>query len=64
MCLAMLSIFQIVSYFFIITIIIIIITISFFWIAQEFRMVDNMGNACQTFHGVTSNIYLLLNINL
>jgi len=27
-------------------------------------MVDNMGNACQTFHGVTSNIYLLLNINL
>ena len=57
----MLSIFQIVSYFFII---IIIITISFFWIAQEFRMVDNMGNACQTFHGITSNIYLLLNINL
>lgn len=60
MCLAMLSIFQIVSYFFII----IIITISFFWIAQEFRMVDNMVNACQTFHGITSNIYLLLNINL
>ena len=50
-CLAMLSIFQIVSYFFII-----IIIISFFWIAQEFRMVDNTGNACQTFHGITSNI--------
>lgn len=59
-CLAMLSIFQIVSYFFII----IIITISFFWITQEVRMVDNMGNACQTFHGITSNIYLLLNIKL
>jgi len=53
-----------IIFFFIIIIIIIIITISFFWIAQEFRMVDNMGNACQTFHGIRSNIHLLLNIKL
>jgi hypothetical protein len=47
--------------FFIITI---IITISFFGTTEEFRTVDYMGNGCQTFHGITGNIHLLVNINL